>query len=113
MRDKAKFNASYLPVRNCIGHTGSGDVELQLIWPGIEAKVIWRFHRFHGLVHAVREIRRRSWKISYPSGLCLTKIGHARHAGGKQARQAHDSKTFHRHTSMEQVLCLSRCEKNN
>ena len=112
MRDKPKFNSSYLPVRNRIGHTGSGDVELQLIWPGIEAKVIWRFHRFYGPVHAVREIRRRSWKISYPSGLCLTNIGQARHAGGEQARQTNDSKTFQRQPSTWEILWQSRYEKN-
>jgi hypothetical protein len=113
MSNEAQFNASHLSPRNRIGHPYGGDVELQLVGAGDEAKLIRRIHRFHGPVHAAREIRRYRWKVRHLVGLGLTNIGQARHAGRKQARQANDSKTFQQHTSMEQVLCLSRCEKNN
>ena len=113
MRDEAKFKARQLSLGNRIGHLRGGDVELQFVWAGIEAKVIGRFHFRHGPVHATREILRRSWKVPDLVGFVLTKIGQARHAGREQARQANDSKTFQRHTSMGEVLCQSRCEKNN
>jgi hypothetical protein len=113
MRYEAKFKASQLSLGNGIGHLCGGDVELQFVWAGIEAKVIGRFHFRHGPVHATREIFRRSWKVPDLVGFVLTKIGQARHAGREQARQTNNSKTFQRHTSMEEALCQSRCEKNN
>ena len=113
MREKTKVQGSPLSRGIRIGHPCDGDVEPQVVCVGFEAKVRGRDHPRHGLVYAAREIDRGNWKVPDLVGFALTKIGQARHAGSEQARQANDSKTFHRHISMEQVLCLSRCEKNN
>jgi hypothetical protein len=113
MREKTKVQGRPLSRGIHLGHPCDGDVEPQVVCVGFEAKVRGRDHSLHGLVYAAREIDRVNWKVPDLVGVVLTKIGHARHAGREQARQAHDSKTFHRHISMEPVLCLSRCEKNN
>lgn len=113
MSHEMQLKPSPLSPRNRIGHPCGCDEEFQLVWAGDEARGIGRVHRFHGPVHAFREIRRRRWKVCHLVGFGLTKIGPARHASREQARQTNDRKTFQLQTSMWEVLCQSRYEKNS
>ena len=110
MREKTKVQDSPLSRGIRSGHPCGRDGEPQFVCVGFEAKVIGRFSRLHGVVHAAREIERRNWKVPNLIGFVLTKIGQARNAGREQACQANDSKTFHPHTSMLEVLWQTRRE---
>jgi hypothetical protein len=112
MSHEMQLKSSHLSQRSRIGHPCGGDEEFQLVWAGIETKGIGRVHLFHGPVHAAREIHRRSCKVRHLVNFILPKIGQARHAGREQAPQTNDRETFQRQTSMGEILCQSRCEKN-
>jgi len=112
MREKTNVQGSPLSRGIRSGHPCGRNGEPQFVCVGFEAKVIGRFSRLHGVVHAAREIERRNWKVPNLIGFVLTKVGQARHAGREQARQANDSKTFQPHTSRLEVLWQTRNEKN-